>query len=263
MIAVEDVSISIEGKPILNGMRFVAPRGKITAVAGVSGSGKSLLMRAIAGLHPLDTGEIRLDSTIYREMTDAERNTFRREVGIVFPGGALLSWMTVAENIALPIRTHSDLDEETIRIMVRLKLDTVGLPATIESARPSELSPGIVKRVAFARALALDPRYLIVDEPTAHLDPVNGAAILRLLKTLTESLDVTTIVSSNDLRSVIDVAGQIVVLYENQIIAAGEPADVRLSPNPVVKQLLDGNPDGPLTDVSEANLAVLAGWDDE
>jgi phospholipid/cholesterol/gamma-HCH transport system ATP-binding protein len=245
MIKVGHLRKSFGGKVVLEDVNFAVPRGTVCAVMGGSGSGKSTILRHLIGAYKPDSGEIYLDGEEITHLSEREMDHVRRKFGMLFQGGALLNSLTVGENVALPIRHHTDLPEETIKIMVKMKLELVGL-RDAEHLRPSQISGGMQKRVSLARAIALDPKIVFYDEPSAGLDPIVVGVIDKLMMDLSKAMGITSLVVTHEMQSVFRIADMIVMLHRGRIVAQGTPDEIRNSPDPLVQQFITGAPDGPI-----------------
>ncbi len=210
--------------------------GEIIGIAGGSGSGKSVLLRTLTGLHRPDSGEVLIDGKPVRSIRDAERASL---VGVLFQNGALFSSMSVAQNIMLPMRQHTDVDEAEREKIAAMKLELAGLPPETGLKFPSELSGGMVKRAALARALALDPRILFLDEPTSGLDPPTASGIDELILRLNEGLGVTFVMVTHDLNTLFEVCDRVAVLVDKKI-TIDTMENLMKSPQPWIKELLHG-----------------------
>ena len=231
-VALDDVSFSIE-------------RGKTLVILGASGGGKSTLLKLmITALQP-DSGEIWLDGLEVSRLEEKALASVRRKFGVLFQAGALLNSLTVAENIALPIRYHSRLPQETIDIMVKMKLELVGLREA-ERKLPSQLSGGMLKRAALARALALDPLLVLYDEPSSGLDPIATSVIDELINDLKEKMGLTSVVITHDIQSAFRIADWIVLLDRGRVAAQGTVYDLLRLEDPLVRQFITGSIQGPL-----------------
>lgn len=220
------------------------PRGKVVAILGPSGCGKSTLLAALTGeLQPV-AGTVEV---LGQPVPRAGRALLelRKGIGVLLQGNGLLTDLTVAENVALPLRTHTDLPPELIDRLVRMKLHAVGLRAVADSY-PRELSGGMARRVALARALALDPPLMIYDEPLTGLDPIASAVVMSLVRRLNDTLGLTSIVVTHHVHETMPIADYAVVMANGGIVFAGTPAQLRDSTDPLVRQFLDGEPDGPI-----------------
>lgn len=242
-IEIEGLEKSFGGEPVLRGVDLVVRRGEILVILGASGSGKSTLLRCLVGLEQPDAGRICL-SGIDLFGDDPDRVAALRErMGVAFQGGALFGSLTVAENVDLPLTEFTRLPESTRRIVVDIKLALVGL-SEARDLLPSELSGGMVKRAALARAMALDPELLFCDEPSAGLDPITSAGIDQLLLRLREVFGVTLVVVTHELESAFSIADRIALLHRGRVRATGTPEALRASDDPVVRHFLDRRPEG-------------------
>ena len=232
-------------KVVLEDVSFTVERGTVCVVMGGSGSGKSTVLRHLIGAYKPDGGEIYLDGEEITGFNERELQRVRRKFGMLFQGGALLNSLTVGENVALPIRHHTDLPEETIEIMVKLKLELVGL-RDAEHLKPSEISGGMQKRVSLARAIALDPKIVFYDEPSAGLDPIVSGIIDKLMTDLTDKMGITSLVVTHDMHSAFRIAHKMIMLHRGRIVAAGTPEEIQGSSDPLVHQFITGAPDGPI-----------------
>lgn len=240
-IDVQDLTTHYGERKILDRVAFQARQGEIMVIMGGSGSGKSTLLRHLLGLNRPTSGSIRLlGQDITRLSADALFD-LRRNMGVAFQGGALFNSMTVGENVALPLREHTRLDDNTIRIMSRMKLEVVGL-AGFEDLMPAELSGGMIKRAALARAIVMDPRLLFFDEPSAGLDPVASVELDELILTLRDAMNMTIVVVTHELDSAFKIADRITVLDHGAILMSDTTAAVRASPHPRIRALLDRTP---------------------
>jgi len=241
-IRVRALHVHYGEREILHGISFDVRRGETMVVLGGSGSGKSTLLRTLVGLERPSGGDIRIGGIDPSTAGRHELVEMRRKMGISFQGGALFGSMTVGENVALPLREHSPLDEETIQIVVRLKLDQVGLTG-FEDFLPAQLSGGMKKRAAIARAFAMDPETLFFDEPSAGLDPIIAAGIDDLILKLKKAFRVTIVVVTHELASAYLIADRMLLLDKGNITAIGTVAEMQASQNPRVRQFLDRVPE--------------------
>jgi len=248
-----DIAVSLRGvvygydrrRPILKGIDMTIPRGKLVAIMGSSGSGKTTILRLIGGQLRPQSGGVTVAG---REVPKLERDelfALRRRIGMLFQFGALFTDMTVFENIAFPLREHTELPEELIRDLVLMKLNAVGLRGAAQ-LRPSELSGGMARRVALARAIALDPLLVMYDEPFAGLDPISLGIVGQLIRKLNDALGITSVVVTHDIYESLKIVDYIYFVAEGRIVAHGTPEDVRASTDPFVRQFVDGEPDGPV-----------------
>jgi phospholipid/cholesterol/gamma-HCH transport system ATP-binding protein len=238
MISLKDLRVSYGTREILHGITMDVNRGETLVILGGSGSGKSTLLRTLVGLEKPSSGEIWLKGKNLATISDEEMDEIRRKMGMSFQSGALFGSMTVGENVALPLREHTKLEESTIEIMLRLKLEQVGL-AGFEDYYPSELSGGMKKRAAVARALSMDPEILFFDEPSAGLDPIIAAGIDQLILELKQAFHMTIIVVTHELASAFLIADQMVYVDKGYVIAQGTPAEMKANPLPRVRQFFD------------------------
>jgi phospholipid/cholesterol/gamma-HCH transport system ATP-binding protein len=245
-ISVRDLKVNYGDREILHGINFDVPAGQTLVILGGSGSGKSTLLRALVGLENPSGGSIWVRGRDFAAMKESERDELRKKMGMSFQSGALFGSMTVAENVALPLREHTQLDESTIDIMVRLKLNQVGLSG-FENYMPAQLSGGMKKRAAIARALAMDPEVLFFDEPSAGLDPVIAAGIDDLILKLKQAFHMTILVVTHELASAFLIADRMILLIKGNIVADGTPDELRRSTHPRVRQFLDRVPEKELT----------------
>ena len=238
LIEVEKLEAWYGRRRVLHGIDFVVHPGEIRVIMGGSGSGKSTLLRHLLGLQRPVGGSVKLLGVDLRTASEREMLELHRRIGVSFQGGALLTSLTVGENVALPLREHTNLDPSTIRIMSRLKLEVVNLGG-FQDLMPSQLSGGMVKRAALARAIAMDPKLLFFDEPSAGLDPIIAAGIDQLLLKLKEAFGITIIVVTHELASAFLIADRMVLLDKGRIVANGTPAELQASTQPRVRQFLD------------------------
>jgi phospholipid/cholesterol/gamma-HCH transport system ATP-binding protein len=245
-ISVRDLRVNYGEREILHGISFDVQAGETLVILGGSGSGKSTLLRTLAGLEQPSSGEIRIQGLDFPALSERQKDELRLKMGMSFQGGALFGSMTVGENVALPLRENTALDESTIEIMVRLKLDQVGLSG-FESYAPSQLSGGMKKRAAIARALAMDPEILFFDEPSAGLDPIIAAGIDELILKLKEAFKITILVVTHELASAFLIADRMILINKGNIVANGTPAEFRASQQPRVRQFLDRVPEAEVT----------------
>jgi phospholipid/cholesterol/gamma-HCH transport system ATP-binding protein len=242
MIALRDLRVSYGSREILHGLNFEILRGETMVILGGSGSGKSTLLRTLVGLQRPSSGQIFIAGKDIASISGDEMDEIRRKIGMSFQGGALFGSMTVGENVALPLRQHTKLEDPTIEIMVRLKLDQVGLTG-FENFLPSQLSGGMKKRAAVARALAMDPEILFFDEPSAGLDPIIAAGIDHLILELKKAFHMTIIVVTHELASAFLIADRMVLINKGDVTAYGTVDEMRNSTNPKVRQFLDRIPE--------------------
>jgi phospholipid/cholesterol/gamma-HCH transport system ATP-binding protein len=246
VIAVCNLRVNYGEREILHGISFEVEAGETMVILGGSGSGKSTLLRTLVGLENPVGGEIWIRGRNFAAMSEDERDELRKKMGMSFQGGALFGSMSVGENVALPLHEHTALDDSTIEIMVRLKLDQVGLSG-FENYMPAQLSGGMKKRAAIARAMAMDPEILFFDEPSAGLDPIIAAGIDDLILKLKKAFRITMVVVTHELASAFLIADRMILLDKGNIVANGTPAELRESQQPRVRQFLDRVPEPELT----------------
>ena len=245
IIKLEDLHKSFGQQHVLRGLNLQIPRGKTTVIIGRSGAGKSVILKHIIGLIRPDKGRVIVDGKDLGKLSEPELNEVRKRFGMLFQDAALFDSMNVYENVAFPLREHTDLPEEEIRRIVAEKLRLVGLPG-VEQKMPSQLSGGMRKRVGLARAIALEPEIILYDEPTTGLDPLMTDAINRLIQRTNETLGATGVVISHDIEGAFKIGHFIAMLYEGRIIAKGTPEEIKNFPDPVVQQFIHGRAEGPI-----------------
>ena len=232
-------------RQVLDDINMSVRKGEIMVIMGGSGSGKSTLLRFLLGLNRPTSGAIRLLGKDITKLNSQEMHRLRKDMGVAFQGGALFSSMSVGENVELPLREHTKLDEKTIRIMSRMKLELVNL-AGFEKFMPAELSGGMIKRAALARAIALEPMLIMYDEPFTGLDPISKGVIAKLIRELNINLGITSIVVSHDVIDTCAISDYAYLLGSGRVIGQGTPDEVRQSASEHVRQFMDGLPDGPV-----------------
>ena len=242
VISLRKLRVSYGVREILHGISFDVLPGETLVILGGSGSGKSTLLRTLVGLEKPTSGEIFIKGQDLAKTSAAELDEIRRKIGMSFQGGALFGSMTVGENVALPLREHTRLEDSTIEIILRLKLEQVGL-AGFEYYAPSQLSGGMKKRAAVARALAMDPEILFFDEPSAGLDPIIAAGIDELILHLKRAFRMTIIVVTHELASAFLIADRMLLIDRGNVVALGTPEEMRSSMQPRVRQFLDRVPE--------------------
>lgn len=245
MVDVRDVYYGVDGRPIFEGLNLTARRGRITAVMGPSGTGKTTLLRLITGQSLPSAGQVRVFGQDVAKLRTREIYALRRRMGMLFQNGALLTDMDVFENVAFPVREHTNLPEQLLRKLVLAKLQAVGLRGAAQLF-PAELSGGMARRVALARAIVMDPEVLIYDEPFVGLDPISLGVILRLIKQLNEALGTTSIVVSHDVQELSTIAHDSYLLSGGRVAASGTPRELAQSSSAAVRQFMQGSPDGPV-----------------
>jgi phospholipid/cholesterol/gamma-HCH transport system ATP-binding protein len=244
-VEIEDVVFRRDRRVIYDGLNATVPRGKITAIVGPSGTGKTTLLRLIGGQLKPESGDVRVDGVSVQSLKRVELFKLRKRMGMLFQSGALFAELSVFENVAFPLRVHTDLDDELIRFIVLMKLEAVGLRGAVDLV-PSELSGGMQRRVALARAIALDPEMIMYDEPFAGQDPIGLGVLLSLVKQVNQALGLTSLVVSHDLHETLSIADHVIMIANNGIAFQGSPDVMQASDNALVKQFLHGSPDGPV-----------------
>jgi phospholipid/cholesterol/gamma-HCH transport system ATP-binding protein len=238
VISLRNLRVSYGEREILHGISFDVVRGETLVILGGSGSGKSTLLRTLVGLEKPSAGEIWIKGRDLAKTSEAEMDEIRTKIGMSFQGGALFGSMTVGENVALPLREHTRLEDSTIEIILRLKLQQVGLEG-FEYYTPAQLSGGMKKRAAVARALAMDPEILFFDEPSAGLDPIIAAGIDQLILELKRAFRMTIVVVTHELASAFLIADRMLLIDKGNIVALGTTEEMRSSTQPRVRQFLD------------------------
>jgi phospholipid/cholesterol/gamma-HCH transport system ATP-binding protein len=237
-ISASDLRLRYGDREVLHGLTFEVRHGETVVVIGGSGSGKSTLLRTLVGLEKPSSGEVRIKGVDITKANAREMDAIRKKIGLAFQGGALIGSLSVGENIALPLVEHTDLEPTTIEVMVRIKLEQVGLSG-FESYSPAQLSGGMKKRAAFARAMAMDPEILFFDEPSAGLDPITAAGIDDLILNLKKAYAMSIVVVTHELASAFLIADRIILINRGNIVAMGPVEEVRSSQDPLVRQFLD------------------------
>lgn len=240
-----DVTFGYGARAILDGVSFTVPRGKVTALMGASGGGKTTVLRLIGGQQKAQRGEVLFDGHDVGKLDATGLYAARRRMGMLFQFGALFTDMSVFDNVAFPLREHTQLSEALVRDIVLMKLDAVGLRGA-RDLMPSEVSGGMARRVALARAIALDPDLVMYDEPFAGLDPISLGTAARLIRQLNDTLGLTSIIVSHDLEETFRIADHVIILANGGVAAQGTPDDVRHSADPLVHQFVNALPDGPV-----------------
>jgi phospholipid/cholesterol/gamma-HCH transport system ATP-binding protein len=246
LVEISGVSFSYDSRrAILTGIDMVIPRGKVVAIMGVSGSGKTTLLRLIGGVLKPTRGEVRVDGQLTHELDREGLYRMRRRMGMLFQIGALFTDLSVFDNVAFQMREHTDLPETMINDLVVMKLHAVGLRGA-QHFMPSELSGGMARRVALARATALDPMLIMYDEPFTGLDPIALGVIRNLVRKLNDALGSTSIVVTHDVQEALEVVDYVYYLSEGKMVAHGTPEQMRASQDPLVRQFVWGEADGPV-----------------
>ncbi|WP_326536271.1 ABC transporter ATP-binding protein [Pseudorhodoferax sp.] len=245
LVELKDLSFSYGERPILDGVSLTIPRGKVTALMGASGGGKTTVLRLIGGQIRPQRGHVRFDGQDVAALDPEGLYAIRRRMGMLFQFGALFTDLDVFENVAFPLREHTDLSDALVRDIVLMKLNAVGLRGA-RDLMPSEVSGGMARRVALARAIVLDPELVMYDEPFAGLDPISLGTAARLIRQLNDAMGLTSIVVSHDLDETFAIADQVIVLANGAIAAQGTPAEVRASTDPLVHQFVHAEAEGPV-----------------
>ena len=245
LVELRDICFGYGERRILDGISLTVPRGKVTALMGASGGGKTTVLRLIGGLYRAQSGSLTFDGQEVASLNSDDLYAVRRRMGMLFQFGALFTDLSVFDNVAFPLREHTDLSESMIRDIVVMTLQAVGLRGA-RDLMPSEVSGGMARRVALARAMALDPQLIMYDEPFAGLDPISLGTAARLIRQLNDTLGLTSIIVSHDLDETFHIADQVIVLANGKIAAQGTPEQVRHSHDPLVKQFVTAAPDGPV-----------------
>ena len=238
LVESNDLRVHFGDREVLHGLTFEVRHGETLVVIGGSGSGKSTLLRTLVGLERPSSGQVLIKGTDITTAGAREMDAIRKKIGLAFQGGALIGSLSVGENIALPLLEHTTLEASTIEVMVRIKLEQVGLSG-FEDYYPAQLSGGMKKRAAFARAMALDPELLFFDEPSAGLDPITAAGIDALILSLKKAYAMSMVVVTHELASAFLIADRIILIDRGNIVAMGPVEEVRNSPHPRVRQFLD------------------------
>ena len=244
--ALHGVHYAVDARPVLRGLDIGIRRGEVTAIMGPSGTGKTTLLRLITGQIRADAGQVLVDGRDVAGLGRRELYALRRRMGMLFQNGALLTDIDVFENVAFPLREHARLPERLVRSLVLTKLHAVGLRGAV-GLMPRQLSGGMARRVALARAIVMDPEILIYDEPFAGLDPISMGVVMRLIRSLNDALGISSIVVTHDVREISQIADQSYILSDGQVVASGTPRELHDHPSPIVHQFMDGLADGPVT----------------
>ncbi len=245
VIEAHNVRLSFENNKVLDGLSLKIMPGERMVILGSSGCGKSTFLRVMLGAYRPEHGSVKVFGREITDIAETELNEIRKRTGTLFQSGALYNSMTVGENLALPLREHTQLDDNIIRIMVKMKLELVGL-RDFEDLKPAQLSGGMAKRVGLARAIALDPEILFYDEPTTGLDPITAGVIETLINDLSSKTGVTSVIVTQDMHCAFACADRICLLFGGRVAALGSLEEIRNSNDPLVKQFINGEPDGPI-----------------
>ena len=245
IVEVKDVSFSRGDRVIYKNMSFSVPKGKITAIMGPSGIGKTTMLRLIGGQLKPDSGDILFEGGSIPSMTRSELYEARTKMSMLFQSGALFTDMSVFDNIAFPIREHTKLSEDLIRLVVLMKLQAVRLRGA-KDLMPSELSGGMARRAALARAIALDPELIMYDEPFAGQDPISMGVLVKLIKSLNQVLGLSSLIVTHDVTEVMSIADHVIIIADQGVIGSGTPDEMRNHESELVQQFLKGLSDGPV-----------------
>ena len=245
LVSISALNFSYDERAILKGIDMEVPRGELVAIMGNSGCGKTTLLRLIGGQLKPTSGTLLVDGQSVPDMSHKELYAMRRRMGMLFQFGALFTDISVFENVAYLMREHTDLTEEMIRDMVLMKLNAVGLRGAYD-LMPSELSGGMARRVALARAIALDPMLIMYDEPFAGLDPISMGVIGQLIRRLNDALGATSLLVTHDVQEALQIVDYVYFVSDGQIVARGAPDEIRASADPFVHQFVYGEADGPV-----------------
>ncbi|MEX0943130.1 MAG: ATP-binding cassette domain-containing protein [Pseudomonadales bacterium] len=244
-ITIEDVIFSRSRRRIFDGVSLTIPAGKIVGILGPSGTGKTTLLRLIGGQLKPDSGSVIVNGDSIPDLSRSRLFEVRKSMGMLFQSGALFTDINVFENVAFPLRVHTDLPEDMIRDLVLIKLQSVGLRGASQ-LYPAELSGGMTRRVALARAIALDPQLIMYDEPFSGLDPIAMGVVVELIKTLNEVYGMTSIIVSHDIRETASIADHLFIISDGKVIGSGPPDELLKETAPRVQQFIKGLPDGPV-----------------
>lgn len=245
VIKSENVFRKFGDRAVLNGINLEVYKGETFVIMGGSGCGKSTFLRHLIGALKPDSGKVHLLGKELSGLSEDEMDKIKKKIGMCFQSAALFDSMTVGENVSLPLREHTKLDRSVIDIVVKMKLEMVGLRG-FEDLMPSQLSGGMRKRVGLARAIVMDPEIIFYDEPTAGLDPIVAGVIDKLILDLSKKLSITSVVVTHDMKSVFSIADRVAMLYEGKVLEVGKPDEIKNSKNPMVQQFIAGSPDGPI-----------------
>jgi phospholipid/cholesterol/gamma-HCH transport system ATP-binding protein len=245
LVEIRDLHFAYGDRPVLSNLRMDFPRGKLIAVMGGSGCGKTTVLRLIGGQIRPQQGTVAVGGEVVHELDLDNLYRLRRKMGMLFQFGALFTDLSVFDNVAFPLREHTDLPEELVRDLVLMKLHAVGL-RNAHRLKPSEISGGMARRVALARAVALDPELIMYDEPFAGLDPISMGVTANLIRNLNDALGSTSILVSHDVNETFAIADYVYFMSAGKIVAEGTPVEMRASQDPYVKQFVHAAPDGPV-----------------
>ena len=245
LIRISGLSFSHGDRLLYDDISLTIPRGKITALMGPSGIGKTTLLRLMGGQIKPDAGQVLFDGLNVPELSRGELYELRKRMSMLFQSGALFTGMNVFDNVAYPLREHTKLPDELLRTLVLMKLESVGLRGA-ENLMPAELSGGMARRAALARAIALDPELIMYDEPFVGQDPITMAVLVKLISQLNKTLGITSVIVSHDVPEVMSIADYVYLIANRKVVAQGTPEQLRQEANPEVVQFVHGLPDGPV-----------------
>ncbi len=245
LVEVNNLHFQHNSRFIFQGVDILIPQGKVTAIMGPSGTGKTTLLRLIGGQLRPNEGTITVEGQNIHRLNREGLYKLRKRMGMLFQSGGLFTHLNVFENVAFPLREHTQLPEEMIRTLVLIKLEMVGLRGAA-FLMPNELSGGMSRRVALARALALDPNLIMYDEPLSGQDPISMGVLIKLIRNINDALNLTTIIVSHDVQETLSIADYVYIVSNGKVVGHGTPASVKKDPNPKIQQFLNGLPDGPV-----------------
>lgn len=245
LVEIRDLHFSQGGKVIFRGIDMDIPRGHVSAIMGPSGTGKTTLLKLIGGQLRPQSGTVLVDGQNVHQLSRHDLYRLRMRMGMLFQSGALLTDLSVFDNVAFPLREHTALDESMIRKLVLLKLEAVGLRGA-RNLMPSQLSGGMARRVALARAIALDPMMILYDEPFTGQDPISMGVLVKLIRTLNDAVNLTSILVSHDVRETLSIADYVYVISEGKVVESGTPGRLQHTASPWTQQFIGGLPDGPV-----------------
>jgi phospholipid/cholesterol/gamma-HCH transport system ATP-binding protein len=255
VISLKNVSKSFQGKKTINDVSFDISSGETFVIMGCSGSGKSTLLRLMTGAIKPDEGNIFIKGKDISRISNEELDEVKKGFGMLFQYSALLDSLSVEENVALPLKEHTKLADDIIKIIIKMKLSLVGLKG-YEKHYPSQISGGMRKRVGLARAIALDPDIVFYDEPTSGLDPVVGGVIDKLIKDLSSKLLITSVVVTHDMQSVFNIADKVAMIHKGELVELGTASEIQASANPYIQQFINGRPEGPI-DFFKEDIGII------
>jgi len=245
LVSIRNLVFFRGGRKIFDNVSLDIPRGKITAIMGPSGTGKTTLLKLIGGQLRPDGGHVSVEGRVVHKQSRKELYEMRKRMGMLFQSGALLTDLNVYENVAFPLREHTRLPESMVRSLVLMKLQAVGLRGA-RQLMPGELSGGMARRVALARAIVLDPTMIMYDEPFTGQDPISMGVLVKLIHNLNDGLELTSIVVSHDVRETVAIADYVYLISEGKVVAQGTPEEIEQTPSPWIRQFMHGEADGPV-----------------